>query len=174
MNSNPSCERLLSPATVWVQRKPGAERLLSESIQPIQQQKDRERKERGRMSNSYGSILVSCQETRQGSTHQWQTRHERGSRLGRLTAAHYVSDYEDQIHKYQSCKKLVWDQNVSVGLQEKCTTRFKHQQTCMSELFCISWLLFIVWFWILLVLLDNWWLLTHKDISSTAGQVSVI
>lgn len=46
------------------------------SVGPIHSPDTERQKEkgRGRKSNSYGSNLVSCQETRQGSIHQWQTR----------------------------------------------------------------------------------------------------
>lgn len=46
------------------------------SVGPIHSPDTERQKEkgRGRKSNGYGSNLVSCQETRQGSIHQWQTR----------------------------------------------------------------------------------------------------
>lgn len=50
----------------------------------VHQRRNRKREMRGRKSNSYGSNLMSCQETRQGSIHQWQTRHDWGTRLSRL------------------------------------------------------------------------------------------
>lgn len=114
-----------SPATVSVQREPAGETLLSQCCQftPTRLQRDgkmrgKRQRQEGRGTTTAAAWCLARKHGRVRST-QWQTRREPSSRPGRLTAAHCVSDYWNQINKCHSCKELLRDSNLSQELQEK-------------------------------------------------------